>query len=72
MIPSPAYRLHPGTLYQAQLLSGISGIHHYVWNEAIGQDQDATKQSMQGKRGSSLKRQEMAEDNREGPANFRT
>ena len=41
MIRSSVYRLYPGTLRRAQLLSQIAGANRYVWNWAIGQNRDA-------------------------------
>ena len=49
MIRSSVYRLHPGTLRRAQLLSGIAGANRYVWNWAIGQNRDAMKTYEEGK-----------------------
>ena len=43
MIRSSVYRLYPGTLRRAQLLSGIAGANRYVWNWAIRQNRDAMK-----------------------------
>ena len=49
MIRSSVYRLHPGTLRRAQLLSSIAGANRYVWNWAIGQNRDAIKAYEEGK-----------------------
>lgn len=49
MIRSSVYRLHPGTLRRAQLLSGIAGANRYVWNWAVGQNRDAMKAYEEGK-----------------------
>ena len=49
MIRSSVYRLHPGTLRRAQLLSQIAGANRYVWNWAIGQNRDAMKAYEEGR-----------------------
>lgn len=49
MIRSSVYRLHPGTLRRAQLLSGIAGANRYVWNWAIRQNRDAMEAYREGK-----------------------
>ena len=49
MIRSSVYRLYPGTLRRAQLLSGIAGANRYVWNWAVGQNRDAMKAYEEGK-----------------------
>ena len=49
MIRSSIYRLYPGTLYRVQRLSQIAGANRYVWNWAIGQNQDAMKAYKEGK-----------------------
>ena len=49
MIRSSIYRLYPGTLRRAQLLSGIAGANRYVWNWAIRQNRDAMKAYKEGK-----------------------
>ncbi len=48
MIRSSVYRLYPGTLRRAQLLSGIAGANRYVWNWAVGQNRDAMKAYEEG------------------------
>ena len=43
MIRCSVYRLHPGTLCRAPLLSGIAGANRYMWNWAHWQNRDAMK-----------------------------
>ena len=49
MIRSSLYRLHPGTLHRAQLLSNIAGANRYVWNWAVRQNRDAMDAYEKGK-----------------------
>ncbi len=50
MIRSSLYRLHPGTLCRGQRLSQIAGANRYVWNWAIGQNQDAIEAYKKGEK----------------------
>ena len=44
------YRMHPGSLRQAQYLARICGARRYVWNWAIGVLQDGWREYKEGKR----------------------
>ena len=48
MIFPSVYRLHPGTLSRAQLLSGGAGANCYVWDWAIRQNRGAMKAYQRG------------------------
>ena len=49
MIRSSVYRLYPGTLRRAQMLSQTAGANRYVWNWAVRQNRDAMKAYEEGK-----------------------
>ena len=44
------YRLHPGSLRQAQYLAGVAGACRYTWNWARGRQQDLWREYEEGKR----------------------
>ena len=43
MIRNSTYRLHPGTLRRALFLARIAGANRYLWNRAIGENEDAMR-----------------------------
>ena len=43
------YRLYPGTLRQAQFLARIAGANRYVWNWAIGRNDDQMREHRAGR-----------------------
>ena len=44
-----SYRLYPGTLRRAQLLAQIAGANRYVWNWAIGRNDDRMRAYREGR-----------------------
>ena len=49
MIRATTYRLYPGTLRQAQFLARIAGANRYVWNWAIGLNDDRMRAWRKGR-----------------------
>lgn len=49
MIRASTYRLYPGTLRQAQFLARIAGANRYLWNWAIGLNQDRMRAWKEGR-----------------------
>ena len=49
MIRATTYRLYPGTLRQAQFLARIAGANRYVWNWAIGLNDDRMRAWKEGR-----------------------
>ena len=48
MIRASTYRIHPGTLRRAQKLAQIAGANRYLWNWALGRNQDAMRAYREG------------------------
>ena len=49
MSRATTYRLYPGTLRQGQLLAQIAGVNRYVWNWAIGRNDDRMRAYREGR-----------------------